>query len=114
MRQIEKYAVSNIEILIDIMQNIGSEKYNPVTICTLKNILKGRAKRGDVDALQKYTKYSSFRIFMTSKQNRLKQEEIETKLLEIFNEYISETDPKKQDLNTAFEDFENEYYYGVQ
>lgn len=111
MRQLEKYATSNIELLIEIMQNIGSEKYNPVTICTLKNILKGRAKRGDVDALQKYIKYSSFRIFMTSKQTRLTQEEIEQTIIGIYNEYISESDPKKQDLNTAFEDFENEYYY---
>ena len=51
MRQEQKYAVSNIEIMVDLMQRVNFNP-NPVTICTLKNILKGRAKRGDEDALK--------------------------------------------------------------
>ena len=42
MRSEQKYAVSNLEIMVDIMQRVNYNP-NPVTICTLKNILKGRA-----------------------------------------------------------------------
>lgn len=110
MRPTQKYAVSNIEILVDIMQRINYNP-NPVTICTLKNILKGRAKRGDEDALAKYIKYSANRIFLTGSINRPSEEEIKQKLTEIFEEYIKETDVKKRDLNTSFEDFEDKYYF---
>ena len=59
MRQEQKYAVSNIEIMVDLMQRVNFNP-NPVTICTLKNILKGRAKRGDEDALKQYKSEQSF------------------------------------------------------
>ena len=110
MRQEQKYAVSNIEIMVDLMQRVNFNP-NPVTICTLKNILKGRAKRGDDDALKYYIKYSAFRIFMVGKENRLSEEEVKEELTEIFNNYMAEQDTKKRDMNTAFEDFENVNYY---
>lgn len=109
MRQEQKYAVSNVEIMVDLMQRVNFNP-NPVTICTLKNILKGRLKRGDEDALKHYIKYCAFRVFMTGK-HKLTDEQVKEKLTDIFNNYMSEIDTKKRDMNTAFEDFENEYYY---
>lgn len=109
MRQEQKYTVSNIEIMVDLMQRVNFNP-NPVTICTLKNILKGRAKRGDEDALKQYIKYSVFRVFMTGK-HKLTDVQVKQHLTDIFINYMSEIDPKKRDMNTAFEDFENEYYY---
>lgn len=110
MRLEQTYAVSNVEISVDLFQRINFNP-NPVTICTLKNILKGRAKRGDEDALKYYIKYSAFRISMTCSENRLTDDEVKEKLTEIFTNYMSEQDTKKRDVNTSFEDFENENYY---
>lgn len=109
MRQEQKYAVSNIEIMVDLMVRVNFNP-NPVTICTLKNILKSRAKRGDEDALKQYIKYSILRVFMT-KKHKLTDDQVKGQLTDIFNNYMSEIDPKKRDINTAFEDFENKYYY---
>lgn len=108
----EKYAVSNAEILIDIKNRLDNNG-NVVTICTLKNILKGRAKRGDIDALDMYIKYSTLKIITNgnAKKYELSIESIYDTLHKIYNDFHV-LDKKDQDACTLFEDFEDQYYYG--
>lgn len=114
MRTESKYAVSNLEISIDIMERINSAKPNVVTINSLFNILKGRAKRGDADALKYMATYADLKILYVGNSELISKDEIIEKYNSIFEEYMSIEDRKDRDLCTAFEDFEKEYFYTIQ
>lgn len=96
----QKYAVSTVELMVQLLTT-----ENPVTQCTLKNIIKGRAKRGDEDALQKYIGIAVVRMADMSR------DQVKDIVMSFVQPYFDEVDVKKRELMTNFEDFENQYFW---
>lgn len=96
----QKYAVPTVELMIELLTT-----ENPVTQCTLKNIIKGRAKRGDEDALRKYIGIAVVRMADMSR------DQVKDIVMSFVQPYFDEVDVKKRELMTNFEDFENQYFW---
>ena len=96
----DQYATSNTEISIELLTST-----NVVTQCTLRNILKGRAKRGDMNALDHYIRCA---LVIMADTPRVRVYEI---AMGYIQPYYDELDKKKREVMTNFEDFENAYFW---
>lgn len=104
MRSNSKYAVSNNEVFAEMLMRMERNP-NPVTLSSLKNILKNRFKRDDIEALDYYAKYCHLKT-----TSSLSLSEIAEVLENIYSNYLT-LDTKGRDLFDGFEKFETKYLY---
>lgn len=117
MRELQKYAVNNEEILKDIENRLTENKYS-LTAFSLKEILKTRLKRGDENALENFKNYLKAKMQITGRFEQIKMSDpvkaenlesfLKDSLNTLFEEFHKKTD-KEKDNDKSFELFESQY-----